>query len=106
MKILRLNVVSLDDLLDNPSIIISFLVGFIFLLVPTSKQIHLLIIAEYANETGHGFIGNAIISILGLSSDFTTWLVLTFLEIVTYVIVVAFVFFSVASFFVQLFKFK
>lgn len=103
-NLLRLNVVSFDELLDNPSILIGFLVGFIFLLVPTSKQIYLLIIAEYANESGHEFIGNTILFLLGLLSDFTTWLVLTFMEPVIYFIVIAFVFFSVASFFVQLFK--
>ena len=105
-NILRLNVVSFDELLDNPSILIGFLVGFIFLLVPTSKQIYLLIVAEYANESGHGFIGNTILFVLGLLSDFTTWLVLTFIEPVTYFILIAFVFFSVVSSFVQLFKFK
>ncbi|WP_407281841.1 hypothetical protein V7O61_10600 [Methanolobus sp. WCC1] len=96
--------VNFDDLLDNPSLLIGFLVGFILLLVPTSTQIFLLIVAEYANETGHGSIGSIINCFLDMIGGFTTWLVLTFIESVTYVIVVAFVFFSIAGTIVRMFK--
>lgn len=96
--------VSFDDLLDSPSILIGFLVGFIFLLVPTSKQIYLLIIAEYANESGHGFIGNIIFFFLDMLSNVTTWLVLTFIEPVAYLIMITFVFFSIIGSFVRIFK--
>lgn len=98
--------VRIRDLLEKPSILIGFLISFILLIVPRSKQIYLQIIGEYANGTGHEIIGGIILFLVDAFSKLTTWLVLSFLELIIYVVFWAFVIFSVLNFYIQVFKFK
>ena len=104
--ILRLSMVNFNELLKNPSLLIGVLISFILLLVPTSIEIYLQALAEYANESGYEFIGNAILFFIGLINKLTTWIVLTFIEPVAYLIISTFLLFSVLVFFAQIFKFK
>ncbi|WP_440951865.1 hypothetical protein [Methanococcoides sp. FTZ1] len=96
--------VSFGELIENPAIVIGFLISFIGLLVPTTKQIYLQVFAEYASESGYGFIGNPILFVQGIVGDFFSWLVLTFLDLVIHLAVVAFVGFTFINTFVQIFR--
>ena len=77
----------ISDFIDNP---FKFLIGFVMLLVPSSLFVWLLIGGELLKETGHNFIGSALLFMLDAFGNFTTWLVTTFIEFVVYLVIIAF----------------
>lgn len=89
--------VSIGELIENPGIIIGFLVSFVLLLVPTMNQIYLQVFAKYVSNSGYGFIGNPILLVQGIVSDFVSWIVLTFLDIVIQLAVAVFVIFTLLN---------
>lgn len=84
----------ISDFIDDP---FKFLIGFVMLLVPSSLFVWLLIGGELLKETGHNFIGTALIFILGAFGNLTLWLVTTFIESVVYLVIIVFLIGTVLS---------
>jgi hypothetical protein len=84
----------ISDFIDDP---FKFLIGFVMLLVPSSLFVWLLIGGELLKETGHNFIGTALIFILDAFGNLTLWLVTTFIESVVYLVIIVFLIGTVLS---------
>lgn len=85
---------STANLFDDP---IGFLKTFIMLAVPTSVMIWILLIGTYAENTGHGVIGQFLLSFYNLIDKITLFLFETFIDLVVYAVVIVIIVTSILT---------